>query len=70
MRWPPSGSTEPLIRNAIAIAGLPPVDIYVQYYSAGQNKLDVHGVGSFIVLGMIPRSAQIIKRDAHRQVAN
>jgi hypothetical protein len=62
------GSTEPLIRNALGITGLPPVDVYVEYYPAGQNKIDVHGDGSFIILGMIPRSTEITKRDAHRQL--
>ena len=64
------GSTEPLIRNAVAINSLPPVDVYAQYYDAGQHRLEVHGAGSFIVLGMVPRSVEITKRDANRGVAN
>jgi hypothetical protein len=59
------GSTAPLIRNAVAIPGLPPVDVYTQYYGAGQHKLEMHGSGSFIVLGVIPRSVEITPRDAH-----
>ena len=64
------GSTSPLIRNAVAIHGLPPVDVYAQYYPAGRNLLDVHGSGGFIVLGVVPRSVEITPRDAHRVAAN
>jgi hypothetical protein len=59
------GSTDPVIPNAVTIPGLPSVDVYTQYYNAGQHTLEVHGDGTFIVLGVIPRSTQIAKRDAH-----
>jgi hypothetical protein len=63
------GSTEPLIRNAVAINSLPPVDVYTQYYDAGEHRLEVHGAGGFIVLGIVPRSVEITKRDAHGGIA-
>jgi hypothetical protein len=59
------GSTAPLIRNAVAIPGLPAVDVYTQYYGAGRHKLEMRGSGTFIVLGVIPRSIEITPRDAN-----
>ena len=57
------GSTEPVIDDAATVRGLPPVDVYAQNYPAGDVTLDVHGTGRFLVLGVVPRSARIARRD-------
>jgi hypothetical protein len=56
--------SELLIENAATIGSLT-VDVYSQNYDAGRNKLEVSGSGSFIILGVIPQSATVTKRDAH-----
>ena len=61
------GSTEAVIEDAASIPSLPPVDVYTQFYPAGDNKLEMHGTGSFIVLGVVPRSANIAKVDAEQR---
>ncbi|MGA3068104.1 MAG: hypothetical protein ABSF29_14770 [Tepidisphaeraceae bacterium] len=63
------GEATPVIRNAVSILSLPPVDVYVQNYDAGRHQLTVPGAGSFIILGVIPQSAVLNPRDAHRSSA-
>ena len=60
------GDVEPLIQNAATIQHLPAINIYGMKFAAGKHKLEMHGRGSFIVLGVIRQSANVIKRDAHR----
>ena len=60
------GDVEPLITNAATISELPAVNIYAMKFDKGRHKLDVHGKGSFVVLGIIPQSADVTKRDAKR----
>jgi hypothetical protein len=61
------GGVEPLILNAVTIARSPAVDVHAMNFPAGRNKLDVRGIGSFVILGVVPQSAKIEKRDAHRK---
>ena len=61
------GGVEPLILNAATIAGAPAVDVHAMNFPAGRHKLDVRGSGSFIILGVVPQSAEIEKRDAQRK---
>jgi hypothetical protein len=61
------GGVEPLILNAATIAGAPAVDVHAMTFPAGRHKLDVRGSGSFIILGVVPQSAKIEKRDAQRK---
>jgi hypothetical protein len=49
------GGVEPLIRDAVTVDSLPPVDVYAQTYDAGRHKLQVRGSGSFLVLGVIKK---------------
>ena len=42
-----------------------PADLAAAMINAGRNKLEVSGSGSFIILGVIPQSAAVTKRDAH-----
>jgi hypothetical protein len=58
------GDTEPLIQNAATISHLPAVNIYAMKFDAGRHTLDLHGEGSFVVLGVIPQSASVARRDA------
>jgi hypothetical protein len=60
------GDVEPLITNAATIQELPAVNVYAMKFDKGRHKLDVHGKGSFVILGVIPQSAQVTKRDAKR----
>jgi hypothetical protein len=61
------GGAEPQILNAAVITESPAVDVHALSYPAGKHTLDVKGSGSFVVLGVIPQSAKIEKRDARRK---
>jgi hypothetical protein len=61
------GGVEPLILNAATIARAPAVDVHAMNFPAGRHKLDVRGSGSFVILGVVPQSAKIEKRDALRK---
>ncbi len=63
------GEYEPVIRNALAISGLPGVNVYVLTLSAGKHKLDF-GRGSYIFLGVINASTTLTKRDAQINIDN
>jgi hypothetical protein len=58
------GGVDPVIENAVAIPTLPGVDVHAFRYAAGRQKLELIGKGSFIVLGVVPQSVQLSKRDA------
>jgi hypothetical protein len=61
------GGVEPLILNAATIAGCPAIDVHAMEFPKGRNKLDVRGAGTFVILGVVPQSAKIEKRDAQRK---
>ena len=60
------GGVDTVIENAAAISGCPAVDIHAFRFEAGRQKLELIGKGSFVVLGIVPQSAELNKRDAHR----
>jgi hypothetical protein len=60
------GGIDPVILNAASIQGCPAVDIHTFQFEPGRHKLELIGKGSFVVLGVVPQSVQIAKRDAHR----
>jgi hypothetical protein len=60
------GGVDTVIENAAAISDCPAVDIHAFRFDAGRQKLELLGQGSFVVLGIVPQSAQLNKRDAHR----
>lgn len=60
---------EPAIENAVAIRGLPPVHVHVWRVPAGKSTLDLRTIGSFMILGIAPQSAEIKRRDAKRGVS-
>jgi hypothetical protein len=58
------GGIEPVIRNAVDIEQCPNVNIHAFRFDAGRQKLELIGKGSFVVLGVVPQSVKLEKRDA------
>jgi hypothetical protein len=58
------GGNEPLIMNAASIEESPAVNIHAIKFGPGRHKLAFRDNGSFIVLGVVPQSADVAKRDA------
>jgi hypothetical protein len=59
-----AGGVDTVIENAAAIQGCPGVDIHAFRYGPGRQKLELIGKGSFVVLGIVPQSVKLEKRDA------
>jgi hypothetical protein len=55
-----------VIENAATISNCPGVDVHAFRFDAGRQKLELLGKGSFVILGIVPQSAQLNKRDTHR----
>ncbi|HWP40392.1 MAG TPA: hypothetical protein VNL70_05655 [Tepidisphaeraceae bacterium] len=60
------GGIEPLILNAASIEECPSLNVHALKFDRGRQKLEVRGSGSFVVLGVVPQSVQIPRRDAKR----
>ena len=60
------GGMDVLIENAATISECPGVDIHAFRFGAGRQKLELIGKGSFVILGVVPQSVSLEKRDAHR----
>lgn len=60
------GGIDTVIENAAAISGCPAVDIHAFRFDAGRQKLELIGKGSFVILGVVPQSVELNKRDARR----
>ncbi len=58
------GGVDVLLRNAATIEECPDVNVHAFRYDAGRNRLELIGKGSFVVLGVVPQSANLEKRDA------
>jgi hypothetical protein len=58
------GGLETVIEHAVTIEECPGVDVHAFRYGAGRQKLELIGKGSFVVLGVVPQSAKLEKRDA------
>jgi len=58
------GGVEPVLRNAAAIDECPNVNVHAFRYEPGRHKLELIGRGSFVVLGIVPQSVELKKRDA------
>ena len=58
------GGVDVLLRNAAAIDECPVVNVHAFRFEAGRNKLELIGKGSFVILGVVPQSAKLEKRDA------
>jgi hypothetical protein len=61
------GGGEPLIRNAVTIDQLPPVDVYAIKFDKGRHKLNLPGGVGYSIVGDIPQSAKLQARDGHRK---
>jgi hypothetical protein len=53
-----------VLKNAVTVTGLPPVDVYALEYKKGTHVINPEGSGSFIVLGVIRAGQSITLRDA------
>jgi hypothetical protein len=58
------GGIDPVIRNAADIGQCPGVDVHAFRFDAGRQKLELIGKGSFVILGVVPQSVKLEKRDA------
>jgi hypothetical protein len=58
------GGVETVIQNAVAIQGCPNLDVHAFRYAAGKQKLEFSGKGSFVILGIVPQSLTLEKRNA------
>ena len=47
----------------------PNVNVHAFRYDAGRQKLELIGKGSFVVLGVVPQSVQLDKRNAGKGIA-
>jgi hypothetical protein len=60
------GGVDTVIENAVVISDCPAVDIHAFRFDAGRQKLELIGKGSFVILGVVPQTVELNKRDAHR----
>ena len=60
------GGVDTVIENAATISECPGVDIHAFRFDAGRQKFELLGKGSFVILGIVPQSTPLNKRDAHR----
>jgi len=58
------GGVEPVLRNAASVEECPDVNVHAFRYEPGRHRLELIGKGSFIVLGVVPQSVELEKRDA------
>ena len=58
------GGVDTVIENAATISSCPNVNIHAFRFDAGRQKLEFIGKGSFVVLGLVPQSVELEKRDA------
>ena len=59
------GGVDTVIQNAATISGCPNVDVHAFRYDAGRQTLEFPDRGSFVILGVVPQSETLEKRDAH-----
>jgi len=59
------GGVDTLIENAATIISCPTVNVHAFRFDAGRQKMELIGKGSFIILGVVPQSIQLNKRNAH-----
>jgi hypothetical protein len=57
------GGLEVVLRNAAAIDECPDMNVHAFRYEPGRHKLELIGKGSFVVLGVVPQSVELKKRD-------
>jgi len=60
------GGVDTVIENAAGISGCPGVNVHAFRFDAGRQKLELIGKGSFVILGVVPASVELQKRNAHQ----
>jgi len=58
------GGLDVVLRNAAAIDECPDVNVHAFRYEPGRHKLELIGKGGFVVLGVVPQSVELKRRDA------
>jgi hypothetical protein len=58
------GGVDPVLRNAAVVDECPNVNVHAFRYEPGRHKLELIGKGGFVVLGVVPQSVELKKRDA------
>jgi hypothetical protein len=58
------GGLETVYHNAVVIEESPGVNVHAFRYGPGRHKLELIGQGSFLILGIVPESVELKKRDA------
>jgi len=58
------GGVDTILDNAATVEACPNVNLHAFRYEPGRHKLDFIGRGSFVVLGVVPQSVELKKRDA------
>ena len=53
------GGVDTVLENAAAISSCPNVNVHAFRFDAGKQKLELIGKGSFVILGIVPQSANI-----------
>jgi hypothetical protein len=60
------GGVDTILENAAVIDECPGVDVHAFRYDAGRQELEFIGKGSFVILGVVPQSVKLEKRDAEK----
>jgi hypothetical protein len=60
------GGVDTVLRNAAVIDQCPNVNIHAFRYGPGRHKLEMIGTGSFVILGVVPQSEELVPRDARK----
>lgn len=64
------GGVEPVLENAAVISGCPGLDVHAFQFDAGTQKLELIGKGSFVILGVVPKSVPLVKRNVNLTTRN
>jgi hypothetical protein len=59
------GGIDTVLENAATISNCPSLDVHAFHFDAGKQKLELIGKGSFVILGIVPQSTPMTKRDAN-----
>ena len=58
------GGVETVLENAVTVSSCPNVNLHAFRFDAGKQKLELIGKGSFVILGVVPQTVEMKKRDA------
>lgn len=57
------GGVDPVLRNAALVDECPTVNVHAFRFEPGRYKLEMIGKGSFVILGVVPQTVDLKKRD-------